>query len=99
MSTAVDSAAHGVRYLCSMQPRSVNRPRPPGCWGWPLAVLIVLFSLYPISLSVRSGNWFSGALLVSLDVLMITVQIVVARKWAALPPGDTNDPPPGVPDR
>jgi hypothetical protein len=82
-----------------MQPQSSHRHRPRGRWGWAVTILILLFSLYPISLSVRSGNWFSVALLVTLDVLMVAARIVVARKLAALPPGDTNDPPPGVPGR
>ncbi len=82
-----------------MQPQSSHRPRPRGRWGWAVTILVLLFSLYPISLSVRSENWFSVVLLVTLDVLMVAVRIVVARKLAALPPGDTNDPPPGVPGR
>ncbi len=51
-----------------------------------MTTLILLSSFYPISLSVRSGNWFSVVLLVTLDVLMVAVRIVVARKLAALPP-------------
>jgi len=62
-----------------------------------LTILILLFSFYPISLSVGSGNWFSVALLVTLDVLMIAARIVVARKLAALPRGNTNDPSTGAP--
>jgi hypothetical protein len=82
-----------------MQPQSSDRPRPRGRWGWAVTILVLLFSLYPISLSARSGDWFSVALLVTLDLLMIAVRIVVARKLAALPPGGSNDPPEVVPGR
>jgi hypothetical protein len=82
-----------------MQPQSSDRPRPRGRWGWALTILILLFSLYPVSLSVRSGDWFSVTLLVTLDVLIIAVRIVVARKLATLPRGDTSDPPSGLPGR
>lgn len=58
-----------------------------------MTILILLFSLYPISLSVGSGDWASVTLLVALDVLMVAVQIVVARKQAALPPSGSSDPP------
>ena len=82
-----------------MQPQSSHRPRPRGRWGWASTILILLFSLYPISLSARSGNGFSVALLVALDALLIAVRIVVARKSAALPRGDTDDRAPGIPGR
>lgn len=82
-----------------MQSQSGDRPRPRGRWGWAVTISVLLFSLYPISLSVRSGHWSSVVLLVTLDVAAIAMRIVVARKLAALPPGDTDAPPPGVPDR
>lgn len=64
-----------------------------------MAILILLFSLYPISRSVGSGDWFSVALLATLDVLMVGARIATARKVAALPPGDSDDPPRGVSSR
>ncbi len=67
-----------------MQPQPSNPSRPHGRWGWALTILILLFSLYPISLSVGSGNWLSVALLISLDVLVVAVRIIVAHKEAGL---------------
>ncbi len=64
-----------------------------------MTILILLFSLYPISLSVGSGDWASVTLLVALDVLMVAVRIVVARKQAALPSSGSNDPPQEVSGR
>ncbi len=64
-----------------------------------MTIPILLFSLYPISLSVGSGDWASVTLLVALDVLMVAVRIVVARKQAALPASSSNDPPQEVSGR
>ncbi len=82
-----------------MQPQPSNESRPSGRWGWALTILILLFSLYPISLSIGSGNWLSVALLLSLDVLVVAVRIIVAHKEAGLRSRDSKEPPQEVSGR
>jgi hypothetical protein len=64
--------------------RSQSGGRPGSGWRWYRAgvIVIALFTLYPIALSVRSGNWLSMVLLLVLDAAMIGTWIVGERKRA-----------------
>jgi uncharacterized membrane protein len=59
--------------------QSQRRPFWEKRWFAVARIAVVLLSLYPISLSVRSGNWFSVVLLLVLDVAVVVVWIYGAR--------------------
>jgi hypothetical protein len=48
-------------------------------WFAVARIILLLSSLYPISLSARSGNWASVVLLLVLDAAIIAVWIYGAR--------------------